>query len=232
MANSLGWDGDDVLDFCDTFADLYGFPIPDEKSVRFETVGELYRWMVGKIPATGENQKCATQMAFHQIKVQLHDLRDNTKLRPSTELCEIPRSLLRAVRWPWVGALRLPFTRPKGSVKIAGRIAYISGIAFVTLLLISLDKLEDAPIVWLAGSLAIFVGALVTCLKLGPLIPEGMRTLGDLAKTLAAYNYGPLMRLGARRSDKELWCSLREVLAEHGNLSKDQITCDTVFADR
>jgi hypothetical protein len=56
-------------------------------------------------------------------------------------------------------------------------------------------------------------------------------TLGDLARTAAAMNFGRLVKMGARHRDGDIWENLTELLSGYA-LPKAEIARETVFLQK
>jgi hypothetical protein len=59
-------------------------------------------------------------------------------------------------------------------------------------------------------------------------LPPHCETLADLTRTVAAMNYGSLVKLGARHRDEDIWENLVDALSGYA-LSKLEITRETFF---
>jgi len=234
MANSLGWsDDDNWFDFAHWLKMQFDLELPVDDLLAIMNAGDLYDAIMVRLPVSPNNRKCASAMAFYRLRQALSDLRAPSRIFPSTSLsCVEPHKMKEALQG--LGAeerLHVPCARHGRLFSIIGNFVFFSVVAFLVLCGIHLGHPHDVPLSWLAISLGMAMSGFWVMQMFPDRVPEGCWTVGDLAKRIAAYNYGRFIRLGARQTEDEVWDAMCEALAEFALIPKSEITRDTVFYD-
>jgi hypothetical protein len=222
MMNSLDVDPEwGAIDLLEEVEETFGIKVADAEAERCETVGDLYAIVRAHAPDWDTQAgNCASSMAFYRLRRSLEP-GNGPKTKPRSPLLDGSASASRLFKTlDRDTGLRLPsteFTRPG---KIGAYLFTIGLLGFVITLFIG---------AWTASGVAAFLAILGTLLmRQDPgKLPNGVVTVGDLARRAAALNSGKLKGDGGRPAD--CWTVLVALAAEHGVLPPDEIGPDTFF---
>ncbi len=222
MSKSLGLvgDGDDL----DLFVDLeaaFGIGITDPEAEGCWTVGDIHNVLLDRLrTADSLASSCVTAMAFYRLRRAFVSLGAKGKIRPENAISSLtslkPKELSR-------------YLKKQTGLRLLHRSGIPAAIGTSIILLASIGLLAALAIRpgawWLAAAMA-GIGASFIYWDGGKL-PANCVTLGDLAKTVAANNFGRLVIEGARPREPDVWTALVEVLAEHSSLGTTEIGRET-----
>ncbi|MDR3486681.1 MAG: hypothetical protein P4M05_17485 [Bradyrhizobium sp.] len=225
MPNSLGLDDD--LDGVEVVRDLeriFDVRVSNEEAERIFTVGEFHDLLLSKIRPDESDKKCATAMTFYRIRSALRRLGYGDKLSPTSNMRVLERGRTKS------NLRRLEVDSglymPRAVSTRIGRFATLSGFVMISAIVFSLQPAVASAF------LGIVVGLVVAgvILKYGDPgeLPPHCGTLAGITRTVAAMNYGRLVKLGARHRDEDIWENLVGALSGYA-LPKLEITRETFF---
>ena len=220
MPTSLGFDGE--LDDAMMVQDIelsFGFKISDDEWMTFRTVSDVFAVVEANLPAGATGSKCASAITFYRLRRAIQPHLD-MPLRPQTPIsarADIPvRKLHRIIK----NDCQMNAHQFVGwsMWKLAALLA-VPSFPFVAAAL----GLGD----WGAlASVLIAIGLFIAA----PLrLPHTVHTFGDLVRLVSSQNSGALAQQGARLTGRQAWEALREILAQHTSLPKEQISRDTLI---
>ena len=207
-------DGDDVevlLRLEHAFGVKFGDPVP------WITVGDAYDALLGRVPATDQAGKCATTMAFYQLRRALRSvLQLDAPIRPSTRLSDLTRRSPKRVFKEL--SRELGFT-PGFTLSWIGGV----GVLFIFAGLIGLLGSAGFHRLWPA------IGLLPLGLVMVRLDPGtfGSQTVGDLARAFATQNYRDFAERGADQRPEAIWSVLVGLLGEFSEMNPAEINRET-----
>lgn len=221
--NTIGLDDDgDDVEVVVQLEGAFSVGISDSEAAACWTVGDLYDLLGRKIADERAAVRCGTAMAFYRLRRTLRALGVQGRLEPATPvavLASVPsRVLFRDLR------------RSTGLHAPDGRLTWIGRIGVLLIaaaLLMSVLAVAVVPQLLLWSPLTFATGWLLV--RRDPRrMPADCRTLGDLARRLAALNFIRLRDEGARVRDRDLWDALVEVLMRFGSITpRSAITRET-----
>jgi hypothetical protein len=225
LANGLGlWgDGDEIGLLWDLEAAF---------RVRFEqaelsavaTAGDLYAVLRRHVlAAEPRGDACPTAMAFYRLKRTIASGWPTIELHPRAALGTLGRGAPKALQVALSDSdLRVPY------FPLTGRGPALVSCAAV---LLAISAICHLPLLSAAAALVSVAGVLL--IQRDPRgWPQGCETVGDLARTLAAMNFGRLRAEGAGCRERDLWAAMIEVIGGHAVLPAGEIRLDTVLIDR
>lgn len=221
--NTLGFVGDgDELSFVIALESAFGFKLTQSDADQLTTVGGVHDLLVEKLQV-GDGTKCATHMAFLRLRNGLEELRPDLRITPATDLREISRFSPKRV-WKHLrkkAGLSLP---PLATTTVFGVGFLLCLAGLIGLFVLGLLNVSQW---WCAPLLA--TGVVMMCMAPGSF--GDIRTVGDLAKRCASYNYAELVRLGARSSAAATWDALAEIssVCSESEISRGQINRETLI---
>jgi hypothetical protein len=224
--NTLGlWgDGDDI-DLIVDIEQSFGLAFPHDEILEWDTVGDIYNDLKSRLN-TGNRRAagCTTATSFRRLRKCLYDFGNFQRISPQTKLADVKvRSVRKLYRQLKARAgLRAPIAR-LGWMGTLGVIFILSGIAafFALLALSKFTWLLPALVPVLPGIAMVRFGAWY--------FPADCKTVGDLSKRIAAFNFRVLTAEDAAVRDSELWAALLEILIEAGPLTKSEIRPETLL---
>jgi hypothetical protein len=223
--NRLGLDDDlDDVELLQDIEAAFGLRFTDTERGNMNTVGDIARVLADRMPAGAATQvQCATAMAFYRVRRALAaatatdmNLRPETVLRDVTPLS--PRRLLAHLSSET--GLRMPRQR----LSVYGW----SGLAVLALGVLSSNLAAHGAFLWTIPVAVVAAGSLLLHRDPGRL-PDDCRTLGGLARKVAALNLGSLLAQGAAGRPQDIWAALVEVCTQHTGLPKADIRPDTLL---
>jgi len=229
MANSLNWDGDSWYDFADWLKQQFAIEIPNEELPAINNVGDLYDEVMLHMPVHPANLKCSSAMAFYKLRRALNDLRRPVAISPATPLSSVDPRRLREALNGLDGGLHVPRARPSRSQSWTAIIAVYSALFFVMFGLIAIVSKGDIPVEFLAILLSASVVGLLLLRLFPKRAPADCNCVGDLAKRIASYNYGLLVKRGAKLTDNEVWGAVCAALAQFAAIPQGEIARETTF---
>jgi len=208
-----------AIDLIEEVEKTFSFRMTKDEAERCETVGDLYAVICAHSPYWDmQVGNCASSMTFYRIRKSLAP-RDGSKIDPNPPLLDgtvSPAQLFKTLGKNT--GLRLP------SFQLT-RSGFIGTYLFVAGLIGCIFAVLES--IWLVGGIAapaVFIGALLIKLDPGKL-PEGVLTVGDLARRAAPLNSEKLRLDGGRPADR--WSVLAALASEHGVLPPDEIGPET-----
>ena len=208
------------VELIDEFEASFGIDLQDGETETCETVGEVHDLIIRRFQYDDVGEKCATAMAFYQLRRAV-GCRFDGKVVPSTPLANAldcsPRMLLKGVAVKTGLRLPLPVLSLPGASGIALGAAGFIG----TLVLAAHYPLSFALL------LALFCAASMLAIASGYFdrgrYPSGMKTVGDLAKHVAALNVGRFRDQGAKMRDDDIWTALTIIVSETTGIVPERI---------
>lgn len=229
MANTLGLDDDlDPVEVAKDLEQAFAFKLSDEEAQSCSTVGDIYAVLLKHIGGSDrQSKRCATAMTFFRLRRAFRVAAPEVPITVATPMHlfnHLPaKPLIKQIRF--LSGLQLPGAAPS-KVAHAGVFLILSGILGV----FASAVLAPSMAFWsFQLSLAMTLsGMLLTKIDKGRL-PNGVETVGDLARMAATKNFGVLVQQGARWSEESLWAAMVEILAERATLTKSEIRPDTLL---
>ncbi len=190
---------------------IFDIKVSNEEAERIFTVGEFHDLLLRKLPPNEADKKCATAMTFYRIRRALRRLGYGDKLTPASDMRALERGRTKSnlMKLEAESGLRLPGTV---STRIGRRAALFSLMMVFTIVF----SLQPG---FASAFLGVIVGLImvVVILKYGDpaKLPANCSTLADLTRAAAAMNFGPLVKMGARHRDEDIWDNLVEALSHY-----------------
>ncbi len=234
MKNTLGLDDD--LDDVELIRDLeraFDVEMLQADASRLLKVGDIYDWLLRKIPQNETQRKCASAMAFYRLRRVFRDLRNCEVLTPSSDLDGFKTVYTKSFVKEIAEATGLNLPRPSYS-RLGAIGGYTALFPFVYLLLCAILFGVGFSVPVNPGF--VFVIALPLAMILVEIdpgcLPKNCQTFADLAKQTAKFSYGHLIKLGADLHEDKIWQAMIEVLLDHTALPKDEITRETFILQK
>lgn len=205
-------DGD--LDFIEEIQRVCDVRLEQRHVAEWRTLGDIHTTLLALRSEGPTEGRCPTMMAFHKLRAALAEGgEDRGRLVPSTDLEALAdgRSRLLLAKLRLATKLRLPSARLRAVGSIGAAlisIAIVVGLAFL---------LKGNLLVAALSMVVLLIGCLLAYADPGAL-PEGVRTLGDLARSAAGLSRAELRASGARRMPGEEWSVLAAIAAEESGL--------------
>jgi hypothetical protein len=210
----------DDVEFIQAVEEQFGVGFEDTELHPCLTIGDFHAVLMGKLgDIEGAGGQCASQMAFYRLRKAAGP--GNAKTRPETRLDELglgnPKITMRALQ-------RIGLKAPNASFGLLGSfmipVALLAGVGFT----ISAFRGFATAAGWSAFALGLSV---VVGIFAPRRYPEGIETLGDLAKTVALRNPMMLSAQGAGIRPGDIWLSVRDLAAEQCGIPAETIFPDT-----
>jgi hypothetical protein len=230
MPNSLDL-GDEEFDLADVWAqceDAFDIKLNRDDGRNLGTMGDwhdmLMRHLQGRVAGVG----CQTMMAFLRLRRALAASSAGIVLRPGTRLDSIPHKSVKRL-FAALGkrtGLRMPELQHGilGAICAMLIFAWIVGFAIVVR-----DFHWPVVAVYLAAALPV-LAIMVMLQRLDPMqLPTGCKTLGDLARAVAAQNTAKLAAAGGRLDAKTVWDALLQFVQPHSDTDIHQIRRETTL---
>ena len=224
--NTLGLDDDmDSVELLQEVERIFDIQISNEQAATVVTMNDLYQIVLLGLDGNG-GINCRTSMAFYRIRHALRATIGDTEIRPSTPLRSIwigsPRSFRKIVEH-YSGLRLTPFS--------------ITGLSVFASMLLSAAIIYGLAGLLIEGfgwqSLAMTAALLslgLLLFRLDPLEFGSNSTVGDIARGVAAENFGLLVRRGARNDKQEVWGRLVTAAARYSEkLQADQVSASTIM---
>jgi hypothetical protein len=228
MPNTLGLDDDlDGVELRKSLEASFDVTFSDGESETCRTVGDIHRFLQERFSERGgAAQGCASAMAFYRLRREFIAFGVTKELQPNTVLRDIsPRSLRRLFsRIRAHAGLRMPNLEFAGLGRLGVLLLAVGALALPAIAAVR-------PHFWWLPTLAGASGIALISTD-ARRFPSDCRTFGDLAKKVAALNFGKLVADGAGRRDTDLWNALLEVLSEFSVLPKAEISRETTILQR
>lgn len=222
MQSSLGLAGDlDDVELIEDIEASFGTRFSDDDLKHCRTVGDLFTVVKARLPSADAGERCATAMCFFRMRRALQPLL-GAELRPSTSIEQLSGLSVRELYDVLKDDCGL---RPPPSV-----ISIWGCIALMLVGLLPLASIGLALTWWLAAASAL---PAIGLYSLAPIrLPKDVATFGDLVRIVSARNIGILSDQGARLRVPEAWTALRDIIADHTILPKQDIALDTLIYTR
>lgn len=223
--DTLDLDGDSIDDLVDEVEDAFALRFAGDELLTVSTVGDLHDRIMARLRS--DPGICATSMAFYRIRRALAAEGMEGRIRPDA-LLPADATVRPGRLLPRLGAA----SGLRGLHATASLIGAVGGwlILGVIVLLILAGAERAWPFVWAALALAL-VSAGFLALDRGRW-PNGVRTVGDLARYAVAKNHGGLVAQGAAARENEVWSSLQIIAAELASLGPSEVQRTTTFFRR
>ncbi len=197
----------------------------------WRTVGDMHQTLIRRLADRQGGEACATAMVFYRLRRALGGR--SLQLTPNTPLAKLVGANPRQWRDDLQRALSLDM--PSFSWTTQGTIGcYLSLVAVVCL---AGDLILKSGVVAISSIAALLIGwALGRLDRLS--LPDGLITVGDLTRGIAARNVGALVRQGARLREADIWDAICAILSDETGTPPDQIGPDSylfahvLYADR
>lgn len=218
MTNSLDIAPQQAGDLYDDLGAAFGVDDREWMGVKAGTVGEMEAWLRGRLGEEADTVGASTAI-FLRLRAVLPG---GERLRPSALLADLtegePRRLFRRLQ------KATGLTLPASPLSRRGFAA--SAVLFAALPLGLLIN-HFAPRDWLAfGSLLAWPLMVAVMTADRGRLPEGVRTLGELARAAVAYNHGKALH-GGEAPPAGLWEALTRVIATSLNVPRESIGRET-----
>lgn len=211
-------DGDDV-DLLSAIESSFAVNFGHE-TASWITVDDIYQALLNRFPVATEVGKCATMMAFHQVRnaLSLMAVGINTReIAPATKLSQVvvvsQKRLFRKLSSSL--ALRLP-DRTLSWIGLIGLFSTIAGF-------LSLFGLFAYPRMWPLLML-LLTGPLMVIVDPGRF---GPMTVGDLSRAIARDNFHYFVQSGADHRSQWVWMALCSVIGQECHIEPSIVTPDT-----
>jgi acyl carrier protein len=240
--------GLDVLDLFMRVERTFDITIPDEDAERLYTVGDLHRYILGKVPLverepgqTGPSI-CLSGRAFYRLRRVLVDggAGDRRAIRPAALVEGLIPIAGRRRRWAQVeGELGWglpPLVRPRWVVGFAywllGVLMVPMFVASVALLGGSAEGFVGAGAALVAFAVLYGFAAYKITTPLATLLPDGCVCMRDLVEQLVVSNYGKLRKdTGGWGRPEEIWESLLATLVDVLGIPPESISEESRFLE-
>lgn len=230
--------GLDYVELVIAIEDRFGIHIPDEEAGSARTIGDLYAIIMAKIapePTAGP-RRCLTSAAFYRTRRGILDSLglSRREIRPSTPLAPIMPWSRRNRFWKNIQGktgLTLPRLRHPAWVRNAVVVAgLLCALALSNIFSVSLRHISTITLVYLcclsAAGLLLWI---TRPLAFG--FPDGVATVGDLAKSVLSINYAPLLASIGQPNRQDVWDTLSGLIMKQFGLSREQIRPEATIMD-
>lgn len=238
--------GLDAVEIVMEMEEEFDLTIPDSEAQEIETVGDLYRYVLGRLgldddpPATPvtlavPGEPCPNLVVFHRLRRSLMHACGIARgaVKPSADLADLLPIRRREENWRRLEqslGVRLPWLAPNefdlgtralcnGLLAIACATAYLAYAFDWTYILLA--SLLTIPLLWAYLS------------RPEPReFPDGFETVGAAVHTLAATRPNLLGRQRIRADDRaalSVWRRICEIISEQLDVRMDQLTEETHF---
>ena len=221
--------------------------IPDEEAGEIRTVGDLYRYLLAKLPGSPE-PRCQSAMAFYRLRRGLIDVcaAGRDAVRPSTPLDELIPLSGRRGAWAALGdslGWRLPrLHRPAWLVRSLEVLFYVLTLGWLAVCLevvprVPLPAADPAGsfvgflIVEVAAALLFAIVASFLTAPFATCVPEDSRTVRGLVGATIRLNPAAIGALDGRYHQSEVWRSLCELVSEQLGVDPERLTEQTRFVE-
>lgn len=200
------------------------FSVADAAACR--TVGDVFQILRSHFPPSREGTGgCATAMVFYRVRQALADLGGESALTPTSDIEHLAgrrgRSFLERL------GQRSGLRSPRWEATLVGRTGGWMMLAGLVWLLTA----ADARHLWYTAVASGALGLALVLLDPGKL-PADCRTLGGLARKMAALNFGNFHAQGAQARERDLWAGLVEILSEHALVLKAEVHPGTLLLSK
>lgn len=211
---------DDPLDGVElirTVEQAYGVRFGNETAWR--TVGDMEAALLERFPTRERPGSCPTSMAFYRLRRAVSQaLALDQRLTPRTPLRMLGRGSPKRHYSELRRRMELRLPNPSQSALGAtGALLAIGGVPAIF-----------AAMAFHAWWLLALLPAGVILVKLDP-GRFGRTTLGDLARNVAALNYGALADEGADRRPHMVWRMLQQAVSSIADIEPERVSRDTAF---
>jgi hypothetical protein len=197
----LGGDGDEI-DLLEEIERTFAIKLPTDLS-HCHTVGDLHRVLLSLIPHAERGKTgCLAAKAYFVLRRAIRKRDPARVIRPTTELANIVQGRFNACR------LHRLLKEDTGLEMPA-----VTGSSVLFLISIGLPLASFAAHGWVGTLMAlpISIGLLALSNRVGR-FPTGLRTVGDLARTVAALNVAALASPNEPLREREIWAALQGVI--------------------
>ena len=225
MSNTLGLDDDlDGVELIRGLETAFCVGFSDREAEGCRTVGDIFMLLRIRLASGSDaGRRCVNAMAFYRLRRAYSEFGVEGRLSPSTSLKGFSR---RSVKRHFKEIRRRAGLRvPRVGCTWLGQIGTALLVMSAAVLLV---VAKWSPEWWLLPILVCGSGVVLHRFDPGT-FPIDCPTLGDLARKVAALNYGRFVIEGAGSRDNELWTALLEVLSEHSTLPKTEIRMETLL---
>jgi hypothetical protein len=200
-------DGDE-LDLIEAIESSFGVTVAGE-TVGWNTVGDVYETLLGRIATDDVAGKCSTSMAFYRVRNALLRMTGaGVSIRPDTKLSAIvmdsPKQSLRRLAAE-LGVAPLPV-----SLSWIGKTGLAAAVLGVVSAAVSF-ALHGPPFVGLVAVVGIFM------IWRDPGAFEDT-TVGDIARSVAVENFAHFAASGADRRAQTIWKTLCELVVRYAGV--------------
>ena len=219
MQSSLGLGGDlDDVELVEDIEAAFALRFSDEDLRKCIAVGDLFELIERSLPKNPVGGSCATAMCFYRLRNALR-ARLNCDLKPDTPIERLNPISVRELHR--IIELDCGLRPPVQVMSIWGCVALVLTVA------LPLGCIALGLPWWLAGASAL---PAILSYSLAPIrLPDDVITFADLVRRVTAQSIGSLSAKGARLRAPEAWAVLKDIIADHTVLPKDQISRDTLI---
>lgn len=210
--------GLDTVELVMEVEEAFNISIPDVRASQILTVGDLYDYIIEKLPsANSTSDVCLTAATFYQLRRHLREIDSKHSLiRPKTKLNHAIPVKVRRSHWKALSTLmdlRFPGLRRPSWLTF---LACLLGMIVVFALILCFAKFNI-----IVGIIIAFVIGGSTLVLLMYLTQPFARyptpttlTIGDLVTNLVAMNYSKLALRYSVRNPVEVWNNLQLIICE------------------
>ena len=242
------------LDTVETVMEIeeeFDLAIPDNDAQEIETIGDLYRYVLGRLGINYEpgatpltpavpGEPCPNVVVFHRLRRSLMDVCGITRraVKPSTELTDLLPISRREDDWLRLEqslGVRLPLLPPAvvheralvlclGLLAVACATAYVAHLSGWTFIKLASLLTIPLPLAYLSSR--------TTAASEAPDLPEDFKTVGMAVHTLVGIRPTLVDRKRIRADDHtahSVWRRVCEIISETLDVRIEQLTEETHF---
>ena len=230
--------GLDLVELAIEVEEVFGITILDADAPNIITVGQLYDYVIAKLPAQ-ETERCLSAMAFYQFRSALTDQFgvDRKQVRPSAFLDHIVPEPSRRSDWRLLGR-RLdwhlpPLVRPAWmrpalfAILLGGLTASIAAWGWTAGF--SLKVLPLALGCTFCGTVVLLAAAIIVTTPFATRFSGDSLTVRSTLQAVLASDYGKLSVQGSGWSREEVWECLRATIAQQLGLPAEKVVKSAEF---
>ncbi len=217
----------DLIELLMNVEDAFEMKLTEEECGRAGTVGELHSIIVDKLGTSADKDVCLTSHTFYRLRRTIKTLfvNDDRRISPAMRMEILVPLANRRKAWSLLGhtlTCRIPrLSRP----------GWILPILFVVSGVLLLDAVVSGD--WEIGfaSLGFLLLGYGMTIPLATQIPSCCGTMGKLARTILKLNFGKILRDRNAFSERDVWETLRAIVAEKLGVEIEEVTRNALFVD-
>lgn len=225
--NSLNLSGDgDEIDVIEAVEQAFGVRVENNEAEGILNVGDLFDLVIAKLGSTGSPKSCLSSKTYYRLRRSLAAGGGEADFHPSIRLKDF--------QGPWKYPRNWLLVEQETDLHILHPVVGLGTLVALISLALAISTSLSHPgyhIGHILFAICIFSG-IYTLLKPAfgfPLSDDC--TVSDLVKTVAAQNFGKLVRENGGYRIAEAWDAITRIIADSAECDLERIDRNTVFFD-